>query len=318
MLQKKQLLLSFLLLAGVSLSCTREEPKLKVNVQVEDVGCCHVRISATVDNLSKLEQPFFYVVIYSENIKSTGFSELKLSTNKVVEGNKMIIETEILSPNQNYYYTSRFIQNGVNYDTEKRHFATGDFTHGELIDMGLSVRWASYNLGSSSFGDVGTLYAWGETEPKESYTNDNYKWTIPGGYSKYNETDGLTVLLPEDDAATAVLGAPWRMPTFEEINELRENCNWSWAYYFGGVWGFAATSRITGNTIYFPAPSLEIKTYWTASLLSASPNMSKSLGVVSSSLIYHKDEAGYYHGRPDLGYDREYRYLRGAIRPVAP
>lgn len=99
----------------------------------------------------------------------------------------------------------------------------------EYVDLGLSVKWAKCNLGAEKPSDYGDYYAWGETEPKTFYSWSTYKW-MPSGkdepkfITKYNTTDGKTVLDAEDDAATVKLGSPWRMPTKEEFQELLNKC----------------------------------------------------------------------------------------------
>ena len=146
------------------------------------------------------------------------------------------------------------------------------------IDMGLSVKWASFNLGAASPDQVGNYYAWGETSPKFIYSAESYKWYYKelylwqnndnDYYNKYildtasQDYDGRTVLEPEDDAAHVNLGGNWRMPTKEEWQELVDNCTWRDDYYqrtseyatigYPADYGFFATSKITGNSIFFP------------------------------------------------------------------
>lgn len=102
----------------------------------------------------------------------------------------------------------------------------------EPVDLGLSVKWGNMDLGALSDKENGDLYAWGETSPRVTNATNDYKYgTFPTGsygtMTKYNETDGLTVLEACDDAATALLGPKWRMPTADEWRELLNNCTWS-------------------------------------------------------------------------------------------
>ena len=121
----------------------------------------------------------------------------------------------------------------------------------EYVDLGLpsGVKWAKCNLGASKPTDYGDYYAWGETEPKAEYTWANYKWMQTGQsdwkhITKYTVADGQTAgiwydaggnfigdnkttLEAADDAATAKLGSPWRMPTEGEIKELLDNYTWT-------------------------------------------------------------------------------------------
>uniref|UniRef100_UPI0023F291C5 hypothetical protein n=1 Tax=Segatella oulorum TaxID=28136 RepID=UPI0023F291C5 len=120
----------------------------------------------------------------------------------------------------------------------------------EYIDLGLSVKWATCNLGASKPSDYGHYYAWGETMVKAGYSWDTYKWGKENNFTKYN-TDGKTVLDPEDDVATAKLGSPWRMPTLDEINELIGGCTWKWTKK-DGVEGYEVKGT-NGNVIFLPA-----------------------------------------------------------------
>ena len=121
----------------------------------------------------------------------------------------------------------------------------------EYVDLGLSVKWATCNLGATKPSDYGHYYAWGETMVKADYSWDTYKWGKENNITKYNDSDGKTVLDPEDDVATAKLGSPWRMPTKDEINELIGGCTWKWTKK-NGVRGHEVKGT-NGKTIFLPA-----------------------------------------------------------------
>ena len=134
----------------------------------------------------------------------------------------------------------------------------------ESIDLGLSVNWASFNVGASKPEEIGYFFAYGEIEPKEQYSWDNYKWYKDEGYyegyTKYcldasngfkGYMDGKSVLDPEDDAAHVHLGGKWRMPTREELTELRENCTWT-VKTINGQQGRLVTSKVNQNSIFLP------------------------------------------------------------------
>ena len=111
----------------------------------------------------------------------------------------------------------------------------------EFVDLGLSVKWATCNVGADRPEDAGDLYSWGETETKRSPLT--YKFSDgQGGLTKYDGTDGKSVLDPEDDVAHVKWGGTWRMPTSDEISELIENCTWTWASVNGEI-GFLITSN---------------------------------------------------------------------------
>jgi len=116
----------------------------------------------------------------------------------------------------------------------------------EAVDLGLSVKWANKNLGAEFPENTGDYYAWGETEPKQEFSWYNYKWYDGSAITKYNLTDGLSTLLPEDDAANAALGGQWRLPLDEEFKELVTQC--TWIQEGDGT----VVKGPNGNTIYIP------------------------------------------------------------------
>jgi len=133
----------------------------------------------------------------------------------------------------------------------------------KYVDLGLSVLWADCNLGADSPTDYGSYYAWGETEPKNYFSWDNFhNCEIPReepdsddedflGRSRNNEPLRLP---PANDAATVRLGAEWRMPTIQEYNELYANCDYD-TVTVNGVLGLRYTSRIAGyedKSIFIP------------------------------------------------------------------
>ena len=130
----------------------------------------------------------------------------------------------------------------------------------EAVDLGLSVKWATCNVGADSPEEYGEYFAWGETEPKEKYDWSTYKW-CNGSYntltrynnsSEFGTVDNRTTLLLEDDAARANWGGNWRMPTFEELTELRYYCDWTQTTQ-NGVYGYLVKSRTNTNSIFLPA-----------------------------------------------------------------
>lgn len=123
----------------------------------------------------------------------------------------------------------------------------------KYVDLGLSVKWATFNVGATSPEDYGDYFAWGETEPKEEYSWATYKWCdgTDANMTKYNATDGKTILEPEDDAVHVNWGGKWRMPTEEEFTELREHCTWIWVEK-NGINGYEITGS-NGNSIFVPA-----------------------------------------------------------------
>jgi len=133
----------------------------------------------------------------------------------------------------------------------------------EVVDLGLSVKWATWNIGASLPQEYGDYYAWGETETKSEYSWSTYKWCNGSAttLTKYctdsssGTTDYKKVLDPEDDVAHVKWGGSWRMPTADEWKELCDNCTWTWTTV-GGVNGSLVTSKKAGYTdksIFLPA-----------------------------------------------------------------
>lgn len=214
--------------------------------------------------------------------------------------NRFSCEIKIYTELSIYYYRAYATRGGETFYGEIKSFEPKEITptSGDAIDMGVSVKWASCNLGANKPKDLGSLYAWGETQTKSSYTQNNYKFYANGGYSKYNSSDGKTVLDLADDAANAKLGGNWRMPTYEEYMELRSNCE---SYVIPG--GEALVSKTTGNILVFTYDYDDSidgnpwKPYWTSSLEDTS--VPYNLGMESGHHDYYRYEGG--HIRPVQG-----------------
>ena len=156
------------------------------------------------------------------------------------------------------------------------------------VDLGLSVKWATCNVGAARPEERGGFFSWGEVEEKATNKKSVYRYLlkealsafVPGAtlltmakairairedgseeqmlLSKYNtkpsygKVDKLTRLEAVDDAATQCLGENWRMPTDAEWKELIEKCSWEWTE-INGVSGYRVTSDINGESIFLPA-----------------------------------------------------------------
>lgn len=172
---------------------------------------------------------------------------------------------------------------------------------GEAVDLGLSVKWASFNVGATSPEDYGWYLAWGETEPQSNYSWSTYFDSVNGSSSNFTKyaTNKKTQLDPEDDAAHVNWGGDWRMPTKTEQDELRTNCTWTWTTQ-NGVNGHKVTSKVNGNSIFLPAAGYRYGSsladavsygyYWSSSLHSSDSSGAYYLGFYSSGV----DWGGYY------------------------
>lgn len=130
------------------------------------------------------------------------------------------------------------VEEHVNYDTK------------QAVSLYSGVKWATCNIGAKSPHEYGDYFAWGETKPKKKYGTDTYMWckwckdcstktnywyTKYNCYSDYGIVDSIMVLEPQDDAATANWGEPWRMPTNKELQQLIDSCYWELTSDYAGT-----------------------------------------------------------------------------------
>lgn len=123
-------------------------------------------------------------------------------------------------------------------------------TPAEYVDLGLSVKWATYNVGATTPEEYGDYFAWGEVKSKIDYTEYNYKYY---GYTKYNPTDKKKVLDIIDDAARMNWGGKWRMPSDSEWGELISQCTWEWDNEKNGYVVTSQKEGYTQKSIFLPA-----------------------------------------------------------------
>ena len=112
----------------------------------------------------------------------------------------------------------------------------------QLIDLGLpsGTLWADRNLGADAPEKAGDYYRFGETIP---FTEDSPEYV-------YYEIEG-DIAGTDRDAVTVNLGKNYRMPTFDQIKELLDECKWTWTKK-NGINGMKVTGP-NGNSIFFPA-----------------------------------------------------------------
>ena len=170
------------------------------------------------------------------------------------------------------------------------------------VDLGLSVKWATMNVGAGSPGDYGDYFAWGEVHPKLVYYEENsvtYEKYIAGsicGNSQY-------------DSARYHWGGSWRLPTEEEFAELTEKCRWIWSKENGHE-GYTVVGP-NGNSIFLPAAGAHVRLwtndvgteghYWSGSSNEGDPQIAKDLNFT--------DESFYVSSHT--------RNIGGSVRPVS-
>lgn len=163
---------------------------------------------------------------------------------------------------------------------------SGTLNGHEWVDLGLSVKWATCNVGASNPSDYGGYYAWGETSTKSSYDWGNYK-----GGGKSNSIITFT-----SDAARWNWGGSWRMPTVTEVEELIKKCTWAWMTRNGHN-GYVVIGP-SGKSIFLPAAGIRVDSeinkvnlegfYWTNESSS-----SKEAEFMEFGSNYHRKNSSY-------------------------
>ena len=221
--------------------------------------------------------------------------------------NSFTVKITQLNPATTYYYKFRAYTNVDDIEFEVKSFTTtmgeGTLNGHNWVDLGLpsGLKWATCNVGATTPEDYGNYYAWGETATKSEYTAEN---SVTYG-QEISDFSGNA----QYDAARANWGSTWRMPTKAEMEELRDNCTWTWTSQ-SGVNGDKVTGP-NGNSIFLPAA-----------------------GYCYGSSHYHVGEDGYYWSSTpyksnarsayDLGFYSGYhsvswygRYNGLTVRPVS-
>ena len=195
---------------------------------------------------------------------------------------------------------------------------TGAVNNHDWVDMGLSVKWATCNVGASSPYEGGSLFAWGETATKKTCTWKNLKYCLDSSGnkfskyvmdSKFGEVDNESLLDRSDDVARVKWGGTWRMPTIEELQELKDNCTWTWSIQ-GDKHGYTVTSKKNGGSIFIPVAGARSENklinpsfygyYWSSSL--NTENQNRAFGIY------------FYNG--GIGLLDSGRYIARSVRPV--
>ena len=174
----------------------------------------------------------------------------------------------------------------------------------KAVDLGLSVKWASCNVGATSPEQYGDLFAWGETRPNKSSYLLKYYTFYDSSTDSYMDI-GMDIKGSKYDAAHVKWGGNWRMPTYKEQKELKEKCSWKYSEY-KGVYGFTVTGP-NGNSIFFPAGT-------SSSVLWASTIPENAMGgkhSLANAITYNSSVIVYANSTTD-------RTRSGYIRPVLP
>ena len=226
-----------------------------------------------------------------------------IEDNKTTDGSGVGIFTSNLSnlERNTTYYVRAYATNevGTSYGEEVT-FTTKDVP-AVAVDLGLSVKWATCNVGATTPEEYGDYFAWGETTTNETYTENNC--------ATYNVSMNDISGNAQYDAATANWGGSWRMPTKNELNELINNCTWTWTTQ-NGVNGYNVEGP-NGNSIFLPAAGHR---------LGSSLYCAGIYGIYWSSTPYENDGgySAYYFGFESDSHHmaNDGRYYGQSVRPV--
>ena len=189
----------------------------------------------------------------------------------------------------------------------------------DYVEIG-GLKWATMNVGANSITDTGLYFQWGDIsgytaaqcgsgEGQKYFGWADYKYgngtSSPGatGMTKYNSTDGKTVLDAEDDAAVANWGGSWRMPTTAEYVALGAAVTTAWTadYQGSGVAGMICTDRTdSSKVLFFPAcghcsngsVSSNVGSYglyWSSSLISSNVQLAYRLSLHDGYVNWHHE-----------------------------
>ena len=215
-------------------------------------------------------------------------------------------------------------------DDSKVHYFEDPYNGHQYVEIG-GLKWATMNVGANSVTDTGLYFSWGDTqgytaaqvgsgEGQKYFGWTDYKYnsggTLPSAadMTKYNSTDGKTMLEASDDAARANWGGSWRMPTKDEYAALFNAVNTAWtsSYNSSGVAGIICTDKTdSSKVLFFPACGFcgtgsvytvgSSGTYWSSSLYSSDVRNTHSLYLANFGVDYQYNIPDRYYGYPVRG-----------------
>ncbi len=304
-----------------------------VTGSVLDIGAFSAKISGTTNpkEVYAAGAEAFASVQISEDADFNDSFEVE--ANDDIE--KFNVEVKSLVPNTKYYYRTCLTAHSQNeewvvIEGNTQSFTTKGFEEldnsNHYVDLGLpsGTLWATMNVGASKPEEYGDYFAWGETEGYNSgktsfFFLESYKWCkgssntmtkycTDSSYGYNGFMDKKTELDPEDDAAYVNWGSKWRMPTYDQLKELRDQCSWTWMT-INNVKGYLVEGK-NCNAVFLPAAGYRSNTwlngagsggnYWSRTLNSDDPSDAWFLGFYSSYVRMYD-------------YDR---YFGQSIRPV--
>ena len=264
-----------------------------------------VPVSATINGYKNLKAGIEYKIYYCEGDKEFNVTDEGILSEEVEVDEEGNIEHALtgLKAETTYSYRIGFEYADKYYYGERKKFTTGasgGMVAGKAVDLGLSVKWANYNVGASKPEEYGGLYGWGDPTGECLWQCSEYYYGwYADAYYCYRQYAGGNP--PDDisgsewDYARIAWGSPWRMPTHGEMSELIEKCAWE-IYTENGVRGAKVTGP-NGNAIFLPFTGYrcgdtyrlqnENGNYWTSTLDEGTPTRHRAYTLYLD--IYYDD-----------------------------
>ena len=209
-----------------------------------DIKVDQASVIVTIDTNISLDKLSEAGLLYATSEELLSSDPKKLSTTSV--GTALRFQLSSLTSGTKYYYKAYVTYNGENVYSTVSSFTTPDtkFPVANFVDLGLSVKWAEWNMGASSVTDRGGYYGWGDPTG-ELYSSSS------SDYAKGNTNSNIAGT--EYDLAHVQWGGKWRMPTAAEIKEL-ESLEWNYEENYGGsgIPGWKITAK-NGKSIFLPS-----------------------------------------------------------------
>ncbi len=235
---------------GMAIRPVYGEYKLKVEVAIDENGISKGKESVSIPLIfsGTLTYVSDYGVAYATSESALNVQGNNRVNKSGVPNENTSLTIEGLMPNTTYYFKAYALTEGNYVESDVISLTTdAKFPVPEAVDLGLSVKWAAWNMGASSINDVGGYYGWGDpTGELESYTSSDYAT----GYTK------SSICGTSYDIATVNWGKDWRLPTVKEIQELLDKSTIQ-ATIQGGVPGYLLTCN--GKTLFLPKGGYKFK-----------------------------------------------------------
>lgn len=249
-------------------------------------------------------------IIYSTSDKELEYSNPNTTHVDIQSftSSELQVNLNNLKHSTTYYYRAYVIAGGNVYYGDIESFTTSfDLSTIEAVDLGLSVKWASMNIGATKPEELGDSFYWGQTSASTSKDWHEFALSTLMSHGYIDSNDNLC---PSYDTATELWGNKWRMPTQEEVQELMDKCTWK-KIEKNGTNVFLITGP-NSNVIYMPVREYKSSYYYGNDTESHYWTSTASSSAYSTSYYLSLDN-GSYKGKRLYGGGRSSEMY---IRPV--